>query len=87
MKPLRTVAALHRLIRRTTIILGTGTISMFLFLSSPAYAEGEIPAPAVTTIVTPAGDDSSYQIPWYHLGWLNGGVVVIFKWADVMMRL
>jgi hypothetical protein len=63
LKPLRTVAALHRLIRRTTIILGTGTMSTFLFLLSPAYAEGEVPAPAVTTIVTPGGDDVSYQIP------------------------
>jgi hypothetical protein len=33
----------------------------FLFLIAPAY--GEEPAPAVTTIVTPGGDDVSYQIP------------------------
>jgi hypothetical protein len=33
----------------------------FLFLISPAYAEEA--APAVTTIVTPGGDDVSYQIP------------------------
>ena len=33
----------------------------FVFLVSPAYAEET--APAVTTIVTPGGDDVSYQIP------------------------
>jgi hypothetical protein len=33
----------------------------FVFLIAPAYAEEA--APAVTTIVTPGGDDVSYQIP------------------------
>jgi hypothetical protein len=62
LKPLRTSAALDRITRRITFLLGAGTVVTFLALSSPAAVADE-PTPSVTTIVTPAGDDSSYLIP------------------------
>jgi hypothetical protein len=52
----------HSLARKSRNLLAVCFIAFnFLFLVSPAKAE-EI-APAVTTIVTPGGDDVSYQIP------------------------
>lgn len=43
-------------------LLAVSFICFTFFVSTPkAYAED--PAPSVTTIVTPGGDDSSYQIP------------------------
>jgi len=52
----------HCLARKSRNLLAVCFIAFnFLFLVSPARAE-EV-APAVTTIVTPGGDDVSYQIP------------------------
>jgi hypothetical protein len=52
----------HSFARRSRNLLAVCFIAFnFLFLISPAYAEEN--APAVTTIVTPGGDDVSYQIP------------------------
>ena len=61
MKSLRKSAAQNRYARRSTILTGTGLLFLCLFFAPSAHADGELPA--VTTIVTPGGDDSSYQIP------------------------
>jgi hypothetical protein len=49
-------------VRRSRNLLAVCFIAFnFVFLIAPAYAEEA--APAITTIVTPGGDDVSYQIP------------------------
>jgi hypothetical protein len=61
LKSLRKSAAQNRYARRSTILTGTGLLFLCLFFAPSAHADGELPA--VTTVVTPGGDDSSYQIP------------------------
>lgn len=61
MKDLRLFATLYGFLKRLSAIIGAGLIVLCLTAIPAAYAES--PTPEVTTIVTPGGDDSSYQIP------------------------
>ena len=61
MRDLRLFATLYGFFKRLSTILGAGFIVLCLTSIPAAYADSS--TPEVTTIITPGGDDSSYQIP------------------------